>query len=172
MPQTYKADNGCFPCCQKVMKMMCGLGLLSLYQTRTQTQNVTEHLSLSQHHSVPHVSCEFYDFSQVHLICPWSDFPPAGPGAVRQQDLLSCHTHINLCCTLSALAPGMECVLAAAVYVSCPQLVSLLVVFACLSSQSTVVRCHTCGGSAEQRQSRCRRSTLLFRGNNLHVLVL
>ena len=43
------------------------------------------------------------------------------------------YTHINLHCAASALAPGEECVLGAVVYVSCPQLVFLLVVSDCLS---------------------------------------
>lgn len=47
-----------------------------------------------------------------------------------------CEAHINLRCTWPAFASRAECVLGAVVYVSCPQLVSLLVVFAGFSSPS------------------------------------
>lgn len=71
-------------------------------------------------------------------------------------------THINLHCTPSALAPRVKCVVGAVVYMSCPRLVSLLVVFSCFSGERAVVRCHVSGGSAKQQHSRCCHSLLLL----------
>lgn len=51
-----------------------------------------------------------------------------------------CEAHINLRCARPAFASRAECVLGAVVYVSCPQLVSLLVVVACFLSPSAGLR--------------------------------
>lgn len=146
---------------QIMTKMMCGLGLVSLYQTA----NVTADLSLNQYNSwVLLLTC------QLRVSWPLSSSPRLSLLWFHSCWAFCCQrtgpalftTHITLHCTLSALAPSVECVLGAVVYVSCPQLVSVLVVFVCFALQRTVARCHIHGGSSPQRQSRCCLSPLLF----------
>lgn len=142
-------------------KMMCGPGPVSLYQT----VNVTADLSLSQYNSgVLLPTC------QLWVLWPLSSSPRLSLLWFHSCWALCCQrtgpalftAHITLHCTLSALAPRVECILGAVVYVSCPQLVSLLVVFACFSLQRTAARCHISGGSTQHRRSRCCHSPPLF----------
>lgn len=140
---------------------MCGLGLVSLYQT----VNVTADLSLNQYNSwVLLLTCQLWVSwplsSSPRLSLLW--FHSCWAFCCQRTGPALFTTHITLHCTLSALAPSVECVLGAVVYVSCPQLVSVLVVFVCFALQKTVARCHIHGGSSQQRQSRCCLSPLLF----------
>lgn len=107
-----------------------GLGLLS------QTLCVTGDLGLSQRYrSSPHVSARSF-MTLVKFTCSVSSLVSVLEGSVQRTGPALYAVHINLRCTLSALASRVECVLGAVVYVSCPQLVSLLVVFACFFSPS------------------------------------
>lgn len=102
-----------------------GLGLLS------QTLYVTVDLGLSQcYRSSRHVSARSF-MTLVKFTWSVSSLISILKGSVQRTGSALYAVHINLRCTLSALASRVECVLGAVVYVSCPQLVSLLVVFAC-----------------------------------------
>lgn len=97
---------------------------------------------------------EFCDSCQIHLICLVSDVTP--PLGFVLSEKRVCTRHTKLHCRLPALARSTGNVLGAVVYVSCPQLVSQLVVFTCLSRPE---RCsnmsYTSSERAKKQSHRC-----------------
>lgn len=125
---------------------MCGLGLDSLYH-HTNKDTCSECDAESQPRPSPPMSI----VSFMTFVKFTSSLISLLQGAVLSEN----RTCSSAPRALSALAPRMEWVLSALVYVFCPQLVSLLVVFTCLSQQSTAARCHIHVVSAKKQQSRC-----------------
>lgn len=110
------------------MNVTDGLGLDSLSPTVCDSQSqprLTLLPSSSLHVSVKSfMTLVKFTLSVSFLISiPRSSVQRGGPAV--------CEAYINLRCTQPAFASKAECVLSAVVYVSCPQLVSLLVVSAC-----------------------------------------
>lgn len=117
-----------------VLNVTDGLGLVSLSPTACDSQSQSR-LTLLPSSSL-HVSVKSF-MTLVKFTSSVSSLISILRSSVHSGGPAVCEAHINLRYTQPAFASRAECFLCAVVYVSCPQLVSLLVVFACFLSPST-----------------------------------
>lgn len=116
-----------------VLNVTDGLGLVSLSPTACDSQSQARLTLLPI--SPLHVSVKSF-MTLVKFTSSVSSLISIPRSSVQRGGPAVCEALINLHCTQPAFASRAECVLGAVVYVSCPQLVSLLVVFACFLSSS------------------------------------